>query len=89
MLRTLSKAYALAGLRIGYCLSSSDEVARSLFKVKTMFNANSLAQAAGVACLEDHAHRDRILDSCAIERQRLQDGFAKMGLARPRASQIF
>lgn len=83
VLRTLSKAYALAGLRIGYCLCGSNDVAQALLKVKTVFNVNSLAQAAALACLEDDAHRDRILDSCARERQRLQDGLAEMGLASP------
>ncbi len=85
VLRTLSKAYALAGLRIGYCLCGGNDVAQALLKVKTVFNVNSLAQAAALACLEDDAHRDRILDSCARERQRLQDGLAEMGLASPRS----
>ena len=85
VLRTLSKAYALAGLRIGYCLCGDADVAQALLKVKTIFNVNSLAQAAGLACLKDDAHRDRILDSCSRERQRLQDGFAEMGLTSPQS----
>ena len=85
ILRTLSKAYALAGLRVGYCLCGGNDVAQSLLKVKTVFNVNSLAQAAGIACLEDDAHRDLILESCSRERQRLQDGVAEMGLASPRS----
>ncbi|MCH8113653.1 MAG: aminotransferase class I/II-fold pyridoxal phosphate-dependent enzyme, partial [Proteobacteria bacterium] len=85
VLRTLSKAYALAGLRIGYCLCGDNDVAQALLKVKTVFNVNSLAQAAGLACLKDDAHRDRILDSCAQERRRLHDGVAEMGLASPRS----
>ncbi len=84
-MRTLSKVYALASLRIGYCLCGDNDVAQALLKVKTVFNVNSLAQAAGLACLEDDAYRDRILDSCARERQRLQDGFAEMGLAPPQS----
>ena len=85
VLRTLSKAYALAGLRIGYCLCGNNDLAQALLKVKTVFNVNSLAQAAGLACLEDNAYRDRILDSCARERQRLQNGVTEMGLASPRS----
>ena len=50
--RTFSKAYGLAGLRIGYAMSHP-EVADLLNRVRQPFNANSLAQAAAVAALGD------------------------------------
>jgi histidinol-phosphate aminotransferase len=53
--RTFSKAYGLAGLRIGYALSSPP-IANLLNRVRQPFNANSLAQAAAVAALQDQAH---------------------------------
>ncbi len=53
--RTFSKAYGLAGLRIGYSVSHPD-VADVLNRVRQPFNVNSLALAAAEAALEDHEH---------------------------------
>lgn len=50
--RTFSKAYGLAGLRVGYSVSHPD-IAAALNKVREPFNVNSLAQAAAVAALDD------------------------------------
>jgi histidinol-phosphate aminotransferase len=52
---TFSKIYALAGLRIGYGLSSP-EIADVLNRVRQPFNTNSLAQAAALASLDDDEH---------------------------------
>lgn len=53
--RTFSKAYGLAGLRMGYGVSHA-EVADILNRVRQPFNANSLALAAAEAALDDQAH---------------------------------
>ncbi|MES1192146.1 MAG: histidinol-phosphate transaminase [Steroidobacter sp.] len=53
--RTFSKAYGLAGLRVGYALSSA-EVANVLNRVRQPFNVNSLALVAATAALDDHEH---------------------------------
>jgi histidinol-phosphate aminotransferase len=53
--RTFSKAYGLAGLRIGYGLSHP-EVADLLNRVRQPFNTNAIAQAAALAALADDAH---------------------------------
>ncbi|MDB9741774.1 histidinol-phosphate transaminase [Akkermansiaceae bacterium] len=55
VLRTFSKAYGLAGLRIGYGLAS-DSVAAILQKARQPFNANEVAQRAALASLEDVQH---------------------------------
>jgi histidinol-phosphate aminotransferase len=52
VLRTLSKAYGLAGLRIGFAIANS-EIVKTLFKVKLPFEPNALAQAAAIAALDD------------------------------------
>jgi len=52
VLRTFSKAYGLAGLRIGYG-AASKEMVQYLHKVRQPFNVNSVAQAAVVAALDD------------------------------------
>ena len=55
VLRTFSKAYGLAGLRIGYGLASP-QVAAILQKARQPFNANSMAQAAALAAMNDTEH---------------------------------
>lgn len=54
-LRTFSKAYGLAGLRVGYGIMGQ-EMADYLNRVRQPFNVNSLAQAGGVAALSDEEH---------------------------------
>ena len=56
--RTFSKAYGLAGLRVGYGLGNA-EVIDLLNRVRQPFNVNSLAQAAATAALGDHAFLER------------------------------
>ena len=55
VLRTFSKIYGLAALRIGYGIASK-EVASILQKARQPFNTNALAQAAAIAALEDTEH---------------------------------
>ena len=52
ILRTFSKAYGLAGLRLGYAIASA-QLTTYLERIRQPFNVNSLAQAAGIAALED------------------------------------
>jgi histidinol-phosphate aminotransferase len=58
VLHTFSKIYGLAGLRIGYGLSSP-EIIGYLNRVRPPFNANSLAQRAAMAALGDEEHLAR------------------------------
>jgi histidinol-phosphate aminotransferase len=53
--RTFSKAYGLAGARVGYCVSHP-EISDVLNRVRPPFNVNSIAQAGAVAALADQAH---------------------------------
>jgi histidinol-phosphate aminotransferase len=55
VLRTFSKAYGLAGLRIGYAIGHP-ELIGLLNKVRQPFNVNAMAQAAAMAALDDSAH---------------------------------
>ena len=77
--RTFSKAHGLAGLRIGYGVSSAG-IAELLNRVRQPFNVNSLALAAALASLEDDEHLQR---STAINRNglvQLRAGFDAMGI---------
>ncbi len=78
--RTFSKAYGLAGLRIGYSLSRAD-VADYLNRVRQPFNVNSLAQVAALAALDDAAHLVRSLTDNAKGMQQLIAAFVADGLA--------
>ena len=76
---TFSKIYALAGLRIGYSLSSP-EIADLLNRVRQPFNTNLLAQEAALASLDDKEH---IKNSVALNDQGkvyLQKSFTEMSL---------
>jgi histidinol-phosphate aminotransferase len=55
LMRTFSKIYGLAGLRIGYGIGDA-ELVSALEKVRQPFNANLLAQAAALAALDDDEH---------------------------------
>ncbi len=58
VLRTFSKAYGLAGLRIGYGIARP-ELLDPLERVREPFNVNTLAQVSAVAALKDQAHAER------------------------------
>jgi histidinol-phosphate aminotransferase len=63
LMRTFSKIYGLAGLRIGYGIGSGELVA-ALEKVRQPFNTNAIAQAGALAALEDTGHvRDTLLNN--------------------------
>jgi histidinol-phosphate aminotransferase len=66
--RTFSKAYGLAGLRVGYAVSSA-EIADLLNRVRQPFNVNSLGLVAAAAALEDgkHLHRSADLNRAGLK----------------------
>lgn len=78
--RTFSKAYALAGLRVGYGLGGREVIA-ALNAIRPPFNVNSVALAAATAALEDGAWRDFGVELVRRERKRLQDHLAELGFA--------
>jgi len=80
VLRTFSKVYGLAGVRIGYAFGHARTIA-PMFKVKPAFTVNVLAQAAGIAALEDDEfvrftvsenRKGRLFLSAAFERLGLE-----------------
>ncbi|MGD2138745.1 MAG: histidinol-phosphate transaminase [Gammaproteobacteria bacterium] len=77
--RTFSKAYGLAGLRVGYALSNP-VVANLLNRVRHPFNVNLVAQAAALAALEDHEHLDRSIRGNHEGMFQLMTGVARLGL---------
>lgn len=79
VMRTFSKAYGLAGLRVGYAVASG-RVIEAMNKVRQPFNVNLLAQVAALAALRDRQHLKRVLAVCWEEREWLEHAIARMGL---------
>src|SRR5580658_6478549 len=77
-LRTFSKVYGLAGLRIGYGFAH-EELITNLLKVKLPFEPSTLAQAAGIAALDDREFVHRSLELNARGRRFLSESLRKMG----------
>ena len=70
--RTLSKAYGLAGLRIGYAVSNP-EIADLLNRVRQPFNCNSLALTAAVAVMNDDEFIEKVAENNRVEMRRYED----------------
>jgi len=72
--RTFSKAYSLAGLRVGYSFSSI-EIADYLNRVRQPFNVNSIAQIAAISALEDTQSLEKSIKQNSLGLQQLEQGF--------------
>ena len=72
VVRSLSKAYGLAGLRVGYMLGSK-ELAASVMKVKDSYNVSSAAQIAAVAALRDEEWAGKSWSDAARRRDLLSE----------------
>ncbi len=80
LMRTFSKIYGLAGLRLGYGIAAAELVA-ALEKVRQPFNINSLVQAGATAALDDDEHINRTRANNAQGLDFLQTEFARMRLS--------
>jgi histidinol-phosphate aminotransferase len=80
VLRTFSKAYGLAALRLGYAIAPA-ELVHYLDCVRAPFNVSSVAQAAGIAALDDQEHVRRVVELNRSERARLTQEVSQRGLA--------
>lgn len=80
VLRTFSKAYGLAGVRLGYGVGP-ESLIDTLERVRPPFNISIPAQAAGVAALTDTAHLKRGIALVAREKTKVQKALEKMGYA--------
>ena len=76
ILRTFSKIYGLAGLRIGYGISDSSIIS-VLNKIRLPFNINFIAQKAAAAALQDESYINRVRDNIYKEKNRFYDVLIK------------
>lgn len=86
--RSFSKVYGLAGLRIGYGVSSA-ESAGYMERVREPFNINSLAQVGAAAALSDKAFLKKTLSYIEQEREYLYAAFRKLGIEYVRSATNF
>ena len=79
VLRSLTKDFALAGLRLGYAIASPDAAGRLGAQLPS-WNVNGVAQAAAIAALADRMHLKTTLDHLAVERQAFFHALRDAGL---------
>jgi histidinol-phosphate aminotransferase len=80
VLRTFSKAYGLAGLRIGFGIISNADLCDFLNRVRTPFNTNAIAQAAAISALGDTEHLGRTVALALSERARISAAWKQRNL---------
>ncbi|APV44240.1 histidinol-phosphate aminotransferase [Dehalogenimonas formicexedens] len=78
ILRSMTKDFALAGLRLGYCLASAD-IIENLNKVKPPWNVNAVAQKAGLQATRDGAYLRRSERLVKKNRDYLMNEFIPLG----------
>ncbi len=88
VLRTFSKAYGLAGLRVGYAVAH-EPVAEALRKTATPFGVNTLAQVAAVASLQAADELEIRVKELVAERSRVVAGLAEAGWDVPQSGANF
>jgi histidinol-phosphate aminotransferase len=91
VLRTFSKAYGLAGLRVGYAITSDPAVAAALRKTQIPFAVTTVAQAAALASLEPSAQGElmRRVNVVVGERTRVRDALRSIGYEVPESHSNF
>ncbi|WP_134698979.1 histidinol-phosphate transaminase [Ammoniphilus sp. YIM 78166] len=80
ILRTFSKIYGLAGLRIGYGIAS-EEIVDKINRVREPFNTSSIAQKAAIVALKDQEFVKSCREANEVGRNQLYAGFEEMGLS--------
>lgn len=79
VLRTLSKAWGLAGIRLGYCIAD-EQIIEYLMRIKLPYNVNVLTQEAALLTLGDKNTMENAVSNIHSERDRLRNEYRKMNL---------
>lgn len=77
--RTFSKAYALAGMRIGYSIANKD-LTLAMQKVRVPYSLNKISELVAIKALRDQDFVRRTIEVVSSERKRLEDGLSALGL---------
>lgn len=76
--RSLSKSYSLAGLRVGYAVGPA-ELIEALFKIKDSYNVGRLAQEIALVALREQAHMRRNVEAICRTRERIRGELERRG----------
>ncbi|XZE34764.1 5,6-dimethylbenzimidazole synthase [Pirellulaceae bacterium SH501] len=79
VLRSMTKSFGMAGVRLGYAVLSESNC-RLLCRHRVPWSVGSIAQAAGVAALQDHAYYQRAISDTIAEKNKLVSQLATIGL---------
>ncbi|MCH8205211.1 MAG: histidinol-phosphate transaminase [Candidatus Hydrogenedentes bacterium] len=82
VMRTFSKSFSLAGLRVGVAVARP-EIIREFLKTKDSYNLNAFSQAAALAAMGDYAHMQASVAKVRATRGRLIQGLRELGLSVP------
>lgn len=80
--RTFSKAYGLAGMRVGYGIAASAEIVERMDRLRPHFNVSNLAQAAALAAWRDQSHLASVVDLTLSERAAIEAALDDLGVPR-------
>lgn len=80
LLRTFSKGYGLAGLRLGYLLGDANLIEPMLTKTRDSYNVDAISQALGAAAVEDQAYAAQTWQKVRAARRALADGLGQLGM---------
>jgi histidinol-phosphate aminotransferase len=87
--RTFSKLYGLAGLRIGYGISSSEKMIDAVTRTKQPFNINNLAEIGAMAALDDREFREKTLQNNREQKEELYRFFESLKIRFYRSQSNF
>jgi len=89
LLRTLSKGYALAGLRFGYGIAQPHIIAPMIEKTRDSYNLDLIAQVLATAAIGDQTWAKDNAEKVRAERARLRDGLRRLGFEVPASQANF
>lgn len=78
VMRTFSKSFSLAGLRVGFCVGPK-KLIEAMYKVKDSYNVDALAQALALAAFKDFAYMRRNVKKVVAEREKLTKALVSRG----------
>lgn len=81
ILRTFSKGYALAGLRLGYLIGHPALITPMVEKTRDSYNMDALSQIIGAAAFADHTYAQTLWQAVREARTQLTDGLRQLGFA--------
>ncbi len=82
VMRTFSKSFSLAGMRIGTAVANP-AIINEFLKTKDSYNMNAIAQAVGTAAMDDYAHMEASAGKVCVTRERVREELIAMGFDVP------